>query len=51
MEKGDDQGNMERSQLLEWQKGRMKEMLPKYSKLSIPEALETAEQRLIALAT
>ncbi len=39
------------SQLSELQKGVRKGLPKKYNKLSIPEALETAKQRLTALAT
>uniref|UniRef100_A0A669EZW7 Reverse transcriptase domain-containing protein n=1 Tax=Oreochromis niloticus TaxID=8128 RepID=A0A669EZW7_ORENI len=39
------------SQLTELQKGATKKVHKKYSKLSIPEALETAKQRLTALAS
>ncbi|KAA8577610.1 hypothetical protein FQN60_007909, partial [Etheostoma spectabile] len=39
------------SQLSELQKGARKGLSKKYNKLSIPEALETAKQRLTALAT
>lgn len=39
------------SQLSELQKDAMKRVSKKYSKLSIPEALENAKQRLTALTS